>query len=442
MRAAARRGIAWTGLASAVLGGLDAIATLLLLRYWLGPADYGVAALAITLFPLLDIVADGGFTSAIVQRDHVDRGLLSSAAWAAVGFAVATAGVACGLGAVIAHVHGRTIVVGLFAGYAAKLLLGTAALVPVALLRRELAFRGLSMIKLAAGIAEFAAKLAVAAAGFGVWCFVAAALAKVIVTVLLAQVARPWRPALHFRRAEAAACWRIGGRTSSSQILFHLYSNADYQIVSWYFGAAATGLYRAAYELVLEPAKLLSYVVVEVAFPVFARLRTDRAALREQFLAFTRQNLWVLAPLLAVMAVIPGELLALFFGARWQAAAPAVQILCVVGGLRALSFLVPPLLDGIGRPELTLRYAVIAAIAVPLSQLAAAAWLGDAFGWHAVAVAWAVGYPIAFAALIAMALRELELPAASYLRAAWPPILVGLALAAAGLVTRAALPSW
>lgn len=439
MRVRARRGIAWTGLASATLGVLDAVATLLLLRYWLSPGEYGVAALAISLFPLLDIVADGGFSAAIVQRDHVDRRLLSSAAWAASGAALAAALLACALGGVLAQLHGRAVLAGLFAAYGLKLVLGSAALVPVALLRRDLSFRGLSIIKVAASVAEFAAKLAIAAAGFGVWCFVAAQLAKAIVTVVLVQLARPWRPDWHFDRAEAASCWRIGGRTSSSQILFHLYSNADYQIVSWFFGTAATGLYRAAYELVLEPAKLLSYVVVEVAFPVFARLRDDRGQLRAQFLVFTRHNLWVLAPLLAAMAVVPAELLELFFGARWREAAPAVQILCVVGGLRALSFLVPPLLDGIGRPDLTLRYALVAAIAVPASQLLAAALLGDALGWYAVAAAWAVGYPLAFGFLIAMALRALELPASRYLRNAALPLLVGGALAAAGLVMRASL---
>ena len=66
---------------------------------------------------------------------------------------------------------------------------------------------------------------------------------------------------------------------------------------------------------------------------------------------------------------------------------------------RALGFLGPPLLDGIGRPELTLRYMVIATIAVPASFCIGAKLLGRSLGFLSVAVAWALGYPIAFAVL-------------------------------------------
>ena len=49
MSQAVRRGIAWTGVAGVALGVLDVVATLLLLRWWLTPAEYGVAALATPL---------------------------------------------------------------------------------------------------------------------------------------------------------------------------------------------------------------------------------------------------------------------------------------------------------------------------------------------------------------------------------------------------------
>jgi PST family polysaccharide transporter len=435
-----RRGIAWTSLAGGIMGALDAVATVLLLRYWLGPEEYGIAALATTLFPLLDLVADAGLSAAIIARGAPSRESLSSAQWAATGAALVVALALLGLGPALAALHGEAIVAGLLAGYGAKLVLQQVHLVPIALLRRELRFGAVARLRIAGALAETAAKLIAAAAGAGPWCFLVGQLAKTGTLAVGAQLAYPFRPRLHLRRAEVRAYLQIGGRTSASQVLFHLYTGADYQIVGAVFGPVATGLYRAAYELVLEPAKLLSYIVVEVAFPVFSRARHDLVAVRAHLIALTRHNLAVLLPVLAVIAAVPAELLTLAFGPAWAPAADAVALLCAVGALRGLAFLIPPLLDGCGRPDLTLRYTIVAAVVVPSTQLAAALTLGDTLGWRAVALAWAVSYPVAFAWLLALGLRVAGLSARAYASAVALPLATGGATVLVALAVAALLP--
>ncbi len=434
-----RRGIAWTTAAGALTGVLDLAATVLLLRYWLGPDAYGVAAIATTLFPMLDLVADAGIASAVIRHHRLDAGALASAWWTAIAISFVVAAAACGLGWGLAWLHDQPVIAGLLAAYAGKLVMQTTFSIPNALLRRELRFSTVARIRVLAAIAETAAKLASAALGAGVWCFVLAQAGKALVQAIATQLARPSWPRWHFRRAEALGVLAFGSRTSASQILFHLYTNADYQIIGYVFGPAATGLYRAAYELVLEPAKQLSYIVVEVAFPVFSRLRGDAGALRAQLLAFTRHNVAVVAPVIALLAVVPGDLLALGFGEPWRAAADAARILCAVAALRALGFVLPPLLDGLGRADLTLRYTIAAAIVVPAAQLVAARALGDPLGWIAVAIAWAVAYPIAFVVLVAIALAQLELTARAYVGCVVEPFAAAAVALVAGI---ALLPAW
>src|SRR6185503_5033867 len=106
--------------------------------------------------------------------------------------------------------------------------------------------------------------------------------------------------------------------------------------------------------------------------------------------------------------------------------------LCMVGVLRAVGFVLPPLLDGVGQPARTLRYMSWAAITLPLCFVGFAYLLGGSFGespalaedgtqrmlqignamfpvvenhgYLSVAIAWACGYPIAFAILISLAM--------------------------------------
>jgi O-antigen/teichoic acid export membrane protein len=63
------RGLAWVGLASTSVGVLDFVAQVVILALWISPEAYGIAALAITLFPVLDKATDMGLSAAVIQRD-------------------------------------------------------------------------------------------------------------------------------------------------------------------------------------------------------------------------------------------------------------------------------------------------------------------------------------------------------------------------------------
>jgi O-antigen/teichoic acid export membrane protein len=213
------------------------------------------------------------------------------------------------------------------------------------------------------------------------------------------------------------------------------------------FGDQASGIYSAALFIVLEPVKTISNVVIDVAYPTFARLRGNRQALIGQFLQFTRLNLLAVLPFVVLILLVIPEFLRIFYAhAMWSAAevaacGEAARVLCLVGTLRALGFVGPPLLDGIGRPELTLRYMVVATIAVPGSFVLSAHLLGAQLGLLSVALAWAVGYPIAFIALSYLVTRSLKLPLWAYARASWGIVGCCLAGLAAGLVMSFALAS-
>jgi O-antigen/teichoic acid export membrane protein len=374
-----------------------------------------------------------------------------------------------GVGPLVGALTGEPLVAWLLLAYGGKLLWQNVYFIPYSLMKRELRFKELSVLRIIANLAEFAAKIGLAWAGFGPWVFVLGPLCRVLVTGVGIQLLHPWRPALVFRWGEAREWIAFGFRSSGSKILFHLYSNLDYYVVRSFFGTAALGVYRTAKDFVLAPALVISEIITQVAFPVFARIKHEHERLRAQLVAFMRMNLVVMMAFLGVVFVAaapifefleersPFEHLFRLAGADrfpllrwirfgsddWTAAIPIARVLCLVAALRALSFLIPPLLDGMGRPHLTLRYSAVAAVVVPLGFVAAAIGLGPALGSLSVAVGWAVCYPIAFAFLLAMTCAALEIGPGLLLRPlARLPLWGGIALAAAELVhwLDAALP--
>jgi PST family polysaccharide transporter len=490
------RGLAWVGLASSTVGILDIVALGLILAIWIPPGEYGVAALAITLFPVLDQATDMGLSAAVIQRDDHSEDKISTVFWLNLAMSlVMFAGLGLLVGPALGSLHGHPIVGYMLTAYGAKLVWQNAYFMPAALMRRELRFKELSVIRICANIAEFTSKVGFAAAGFGIWCFVLGPLCRVLVTGVGIQICHPWRPRFVLKIREALDWAVFGFKTSASQILFRLYTNVDYQIVGYYFGDVANGYYRLAYDIVLEPCRVIGEVIIQIAFPAFAKLKHFKDRLIEQFIAFTRMNLVIMLGFLGVVFVAANELL-LTYDAKWAPATTALQILCAVGVLRALSFVIPPLLDGIGKPTLTLIYTSVAAVVLPSMFLAAGMWaapecelfaaecgrlagtgeylsaaIAEGVGhpelslfecvvpagscgsspmpagseYLAVAIAWAIGYPIAFAVLVVMALAQLRLSAFEYLKRTMGIPACSAVAIAAGLVTRWALssmPAW
>ena len=64
-------------------------------------------------------------------------------------------------------------------------------------------------------------------------------------------------------------------------------------------------------------------------------------------LAFVRQNLLVVLPFVAIVAISAEDMLVAFVGAPYAVAADAARILALVAILHALSHLGPPLLEGL-----------------------------------------------------------------------------------------------
>ena len=424
LRTQVNRGVAWAAAAQAVIAVTDLVSQLVVLAFWVGAREYGIASGAIAFYTLLDTAADFGVTSALIQRDDHTPERVSTVFWFNLIVSSGLLIVLLVVGPLYGYLQGNAVLGWLLVAYGGKLVFQNVYAIPFALLRKELRFAEIAKARIVAHLAESVGRVVFAALGATVWCWTLAALTRAFVFGVIMQIRHPFVPRLVFRPREVFDYVRFGLRTAASQILFRLYTSVDAPIVLYMFGEQAAGIYSAALFIVLEPVKTISNVVIDVAFPTFARLRSDAKGLVAQFIELTRLNLIAVLPFVVLILLVVPEFLRIFYSNKWsprelEMCAEAARILCLVGTLRALSFVGPPLLDGIGRPDLTLRYMTVATLAVPGSFLLGAGVLGDRYGLLSVAAAWAIGYPIAFAALSYLVARSIALPLGAYLRGSW-----------------------
>ena len=200
-------------------------------------------------------------------------------------------------------------------------------------MKRELRYRELSIVRVVANLATSATKLALAFAStrgapeLAIWCFALGPVASARVTRSASSSATRGGRGSRSAREVAARAARFTAAVQGGELLYYAYTSADYLVVGAWFGDAAVGAYRLAYELVLDVVRLLSMITAEVAFPTFVRLAREPAAVGAQLVRFTRQNLIVIAPFLVLVAVEADDLLALLYPPLPAAAATAARVL-------------------------------------------------------------------------------------------------------------------
>jgi len=214
------------------------------------------------------------------------------------------------------------------------------------------------------------------------------------------MMARVPRPSLS--AAELGPPLRFGGHLIAQNISYALFSRADVFIIGRYLGEQITGYYAMAVQLAAIPQEKIGSVFVQVAFPAVARAAhdVDRAA---RLFADMHRYLFIIGmPLLAGLAVVAEDAVAVLLTEKWLPIVPVMQVLCLVNAMRLSAGLSSAVLNAMGKAHLTLRFNLTALVLFPI-----AFWVAVEYGLQGVAMAWIVVYPVAYSVLLYYLGREL-----------------------------------
>jgi O-antigen/teichoic acid export membrane protein len=370
----------------------------------LGPKPFGQVAAATLVFGLANQLADGGFSSALVQTSELDEADVRFA----FTFQLAIGGsltVCCALvaGAVGAALH-DPIVGGILRVTALVFLIQAFGQSSAALLKRRLAFRALQTAQVVASATGYAlVGISAALLGAGVWSLVAAQLAQSLTYSALVFVQA---------RHSLSLCWsrptlrlaRFGMKVTGANILNWSITNIDNAFVGRAFGLTALGLYSRAFNTVSAPADAIVSTWQQVLFASCSRLGRRTKELQRAYLASISAVALITFPLFWSIAVCAPAVVAGVYGARWAEAAPLLRPLAVAMTLHAVMAMAGPMLaaaDQVKREVQTQALTLVVAIVA----------LSVCIRHSPVALAWAVVgvYGFRLVALTQPALRLLRL---------------------------------
>ncbi|HKV82884.1 MAG TPA: lipopolysaccharide biosynthesis protein [Candidatus Sulfotelmatobacter sp.] len=422
---------------SSILGlAVQIIATVVLARI-LTPGDFGVVAMVTTFSLLLMNFGLNGFTEAVLQREVIDHALASNLFWINLGIgSFLTIGFAAA-GSLLAWFYGDPRVARVAAGMSLTIIVTSASVQHLALLKRAMRFSVVSATDLAARATSVAVSILLGWAGWGYWALVAGAVAQPMATCIGAWSACQWIPGLPRRANGTASMVRFALNIYGRFSVNYFARNMDNLLVGWRFEAQAFGFYKKAYDLFALSAGLLVSSTTSVAVSALSRLNRDSEHFKRHLLSALALVAFLGMGLSGELTIVGKDLIRLLLGAGWE---PAGRIFTFFGpgiGVMLLYGTTGWIHLSIGRADRWFRWGVVEFLVTGLLFL-----LGLRWGPAGVAVAWTSSFWILLLPGLWYATRPIRLGLTPVIVAVWKYFLASLLAGCASAVILQELPSF
>ena len=400
-------------------------ATLAVIRI-LEPSDYGLFAMTAVVLVFINFLNGYGFVSALIQSEKVEPIQIRQAFGMLILLNGGLALIQLMIVAPLAAAYFEEPVVAEMLRWQSLIYLATPFLIlPEAMLTRNLEFKKPAIINLTSAFVGAVVALTMALGGYGVWTLVFAPIAIFWTRAIALMIAtRFWvRPSFDF--TGAGSIFSFGTMMLAAHGFWIIQSQIDIFIAGRAFDNHTLGLYAEALFLTQIFAAKFVPPLNEVAFPAYARLQNDRAALSAGFLKAVRLIMLISCPFYLGMAVTAGPLVEVVMGPKWIEAAPLVAVLSLAMPVMTLQILFHPALNALGLPQITLRNSIFGAVLMPTVYIYAVQYGSVGLAWG-----WLVSFPILLAFTIYQAKSHVGFTLAGLAAAILPGLSAALAMGA------------
>ena len=391
-----RRGFNWLGGAT-IIAKITDFATILLVLRFLTKEQVGAGALVVALGAVIEALDGLGTSTALVQAPSLSRLQLDSLFWFILLSACVVAGVVLLAAPWIASLYGIAGVAAYFLAIAIKQPLVGAAVIPLAMLQRELQYERIALVNVGSTFAAALTRLGLAMAGAGTWAIVIAFAASGLFTLVGAMLASPIRPQLRMSLPAISPLLRFGLRATMSGLCEQMINNVHHVLVGWFYGAAALAEFRVSFDLAMEPANAAGTLISRTALPVFAKVAAVREHLAQSLAWSLRRLLAVAAPLAAAIVLAADPIMSMIHDEQHRSYASAslpLKLLAVAALLRVVSQLAYPVMFASGRPHLSARFSGLTLLLLSAGMLLVGRTVPAPNGLVAMSSVWLVVTPL------------------------------------------------
>jgi PST family polysaccharide transporter/lipopolysaccharide exporter len=161
-----------------------------------------------------------------------------------------------------------------------------------------------------------------------------------------------FRPSWSFDLAKVKDHLRFGLYNMGDGFLGYIQFNSDNIFIGGMLGVKMLGYYTIAYQLAIFPITKLNPIILQVAYPILAKMKDNTAELKKSYLKILDFISYCNLPLLAGLFITADSVVPLIYGPGWEKTVDLIYIFVFVGIFTCLSHPLFTLVFTKGKPSL------------------------------------------------------------------------------------------
>lgn len=294
-------------------------------RYFLGPAEVGLFSIALATALLVAVLQDFGITRFVSGQPGVDAAQIRAATTVSILFAWAIALLVWVMAWPVAHFYHDPRLAPLLLIIGASYIVSPFAVVPQALMARAMDYRQLFAVNVGSAFAGGATALSLAALGYSAAALAWAMIVQALVRMLIAQSLRPVPIGFRQSMTDLLPVLRFGSASAALCISGAIGMKSQDLVIGRLLGLESVGLYSRATALAATLAQLVTGAVNAVFYPAFARMRDAGEAMGAPYLRVVAGNCAVNWPAMVAMALAAEPIVLMLYGPKWADAASLLK---------------------------------------------------------------------------------------------------------------------
>lgn len=307
--------------------GLGLVISIVLARM-LVPEQFGQIAIMNVFINLSQVIVEGGFTTALVQRKDVKEQDYSTVFFINIALA-AVCFLALQISAPwISAYYEQDITLALRI-YSISVFFGAFNALQLARLQKRMQFRKIMICSLIATVISGVAGIAGAYCNLGLWALILYHMMNSVIVCITVSFVDKWLPKFEFSLNRAKILFSYGWKMFISAILSSLYADLRSLIIGKKFSSDDLAYYNRGQQFPQIISHTLDSAIQSVMFPTMASVQDERKKLARLLSSAETMGSYVIIPVMFGLAAVSEGVVQMLLTDKWMPCVPYMQWLCI-----------------------------------------------------------------------------------------------------------------
>ena len=298
----------------------------------LEPSDYGSIAMVMIFVTLSNVLVEGGFSSALIQKKDADKLDFSTVFYFSIVFSIFLYVILFFVAPYISRFYGDgyEILTPVLRVIGLQIIVYGANSVQQAYVSKKMMFKKFFWATLIGTIVSACIGLAMAYWGFGIWSLVGQQMAMVITNTIVLYLVTRKLPGLMFSFQRLKGLFSYGAKILGASLLVSFFLDLRSLIIGKLYSAKDLAFFDRGRQFPNLIVTNINSSVGSVLFPQMSQEQDDKIRVKQLCRNSIRFSSFVMMPLMMGMAVCAEPLIRVLLTDKWIESVPFLRLFCII----------------------------------------------------------------------------------------------------------------